>query len=202
MKKIKFIFFDLGGVLVDHIGALRKIARQLNITEEDTISLFKKNADDLDRGTLPWQDFEIVFYNKLQPSQHLKHRLIESFVDNFNPILETHNFINKIDKYIDMGILSNVSKDVFQLITKNKLIPNIHYKAEIISGEIGLIKPYKEIYEYAAKKINILPSEILLVDDKVINLETAKVLGWNSVLFNTSNPSESILRIENQYFLS
>ena len=94
MKKIKFIYFDLGGVLIDHISSLKKIALELNISEEETINLFQKYGDDIDRGTLSWENFEDIFYKKLNPQYKLKSSLHESFVENFIIIRNMLNIQN------------------------------------------------------------------------------------------------------------
>jgi len=51
MKGIKFIYFDIGGVLLYHINSLKTIARKYSLLEKDVLKLFNDYGDDLDRGT-------------------------------------------------------------------------------------------------------------------------------------------------------
>ncbi|MBU1200559.1 hypothetical protein KJ953_03425 [Patescibacteria group bacterium] len=115
MKKVKFVYFDIGGVLVDHVLALKKIAKQLEISEERTIALFHEYCDKFDRGVLSWSSFEKIFYDKLNISNKLGKSLVEFFVDNFGVIQETHDLINEIKSSVDIGILSNVAEETFRL---------------------------------------------------------------------------------------
>lgn len=196
MKKIKFIYFDLGGVLIDHISSLKKIALELNISEAKTINLFKKHGDAIDRGTLSWKNFENIFYEKLNPQYKLQSSLHESFVDNFIVIKEAHDFINEIKEKIDIGILSNIAEETFNLVQSKKIIPNINYKSLVISAKIKVIKPEKEIFDYAIDQINLDPNKVLFIDDKEENVNAARSFGWNSLTFNTQNPAESIEKIK------
>jgi len=61
IKKIKFIYFDIGGVLVDHVSALKKIANELKISEKKVIALFAKHCDEIDRGTLLGRILKVFF---------------------------------------------------------------------------------------------------------------------------------------------
>ena len=74
MKKIKFIYFDLGGVIVDHISGLIKTAEKFNLDKVEVISLFKKHANDLDRGLLSLGELEEIFDKKF---------LMLSYLSNF-----------------------------------------------------------------------------------------------------------------------
>jgi len=64
-------------------------------------------------------------------------------------------------------------------------------------AEIKLIKPEKEIFDYALEKTSLSPNEILFIDDSEVNVVAAESFGWNSVLFNTQEPLESIKKIRN-----
>ena len=53
----------------------------------------------------------------------------------------------------------------------------------IVSSDINLVKPKREIFEYTAKILNIKPSETLFVDDTQSNLDGAKKAGFCTYLF-------------------
>ena len=53
-----------------------------------------------------------------------------------------------------------------------------------ISGDLGLRKPSAEIYRLAADKLGVRPHEVVFVDDRLRNLDAAKVVGFNTVLFD------------------
>jgi len=196
MQKINTVFFDIGGVIIDHIASVRNTAVELGISADAAVELFKKYADGLDRGTFSWADFEPIFYDTFNPKKHLKHALVREFVDRFTIIQETYDFIHELEGEMGVGILSNVAEDVFSSIKERGLIPTIHYESQIISSSIGYIKPEKEIFDIASKSVLLTPSQLLLVDDKEINTQAAMSFGWSAVLFKTKYPRESIIEVK------
>lgn len=53
----------------------------------------------------------------------------------------------------------------------------------VASSSLGVIKPDPEIFEYAAKKLNLALSECLFIDDRIRNVEAAKELGMPALLY-------------------
>jgi putative hydrolase of the HAD superfamily len=106
--------------------------------------------------------------------------------------------MNELCGYANIGILSNMSSVIFKLLKQKQLIPDIAYTTEIVSAEIGLIKPSKEIFEYAANKMGLASKDIFFIDDTEINVKIAKSLDWKAFLFDTDNPIESIKKIKMQ----
>ncbi|NCT55415.1 HAD-IA family hydrolase [bacterium] len=197
MKGIKFIYFDIGGVLLYHINSLKTIARKYSLLEKDVLKLFNDYGDDLDRGTLGLQKFEEIFYSKLKPSLELKNSFFTEFVSNLKSIKETYNLVLDLQSRFKIGLLSNIPEDLFDLIANKNLLPNIKYSVVVKSGQLKMIKPEKQIFEYALKKSGVLPSQILFIDDTKVNLQAAEGFGFNTYLFNTLNPKQSVAEINN-----
>jgi putative hydrolase of the HAD superfamily len=53
----------------------------------------------------------------------------------------------------------------------------------VISADVGLHKPQPEIYELAAKRLEVEPAECLFVDDLRENCEGAEAVGMKAVRF-------------------
>lgn len=84
-------------------------------------------------------------------------------------------------------ILSNMERELVPHIKK-------HYKDiidlfddHIFSGEIHMLKPYPEIYEYVQKKHNLNHAECLFIDDLEENIQAAHNKGWKT--FHLHKPS-------------
>ncbi len=60
----------------------------------------------------------------------------------------------------------------------------------IISGEVGLIKPYQEIYSYVLATYQLTPSQCVLIDDQVENILGAQHMGMHAILFKEGNYEE------------
>lgn len=198
MQKPACIFFDIGGVLVNHMPAYKTIFSQYDVPEQESFSLWAQYADDIDRGTFSWSAFETIYCKTFHISSRFHPSLLEWLVQKIAIIQETHSLIYELKEHFNIGLLSNMSTDFFELVRKYKLIPDIHYVAQVISGDIGTIKPERRIYYYAQEKVSTPPDELLFIDDKEINVETAQSLGWKTVLFDTEKPVESIKRIKKQ----
>jgi FMN phosphatase YigB (HAD superfamily) len=59
----------------------------------------------------------------------------------------------------------------------------------VVSGDVGVRKPDQAIYERLLQEVRVEPAEILFVDDRVRNLDTAAALGMEAVLFAADGSS-------------
>ncbi len=192
---IDFIYFDIGGVLVNHNASFKVLAKNSNISEDKLHTLFYSNAEAIDSGSMSWEEFESIFYKNFNTEYKFEPNLVTSFVKNFGEMQKVHELVYKLSKNYNIGLLSNVSLEVFKLMEEMHLLPNIEYATKIISAEIGMIKPYKEIFEYAIEQSNHSPENILFIDDTEVNIEMANNLGWKTILFKTNDIESSINKI-------
>ena len=58
----------------------------------------------------------------------------------------------------------------------------------MISGEINVAKPDKEIYEYLLSTYNLIPDECIFIDDNPANIAMAESLGIHGYLFDFDVP--------------
>jgi putative hydrolase of the HAD superfamily len=64
----------------------------------------------------------------------------------------------------------------------------------VISGDVGIRKPSREIYELGAKSIGLEPTECVFVDDLPMNLKPAAELGMGTI--HHVSPQETIAELE------
>lgn len=57
------------------------------------------------------------------------------------------------------------------------------FRAIVVSGEIGLIKPNADIYEFFLATHGLTAAEAVFIDDKAENVETARALGFHGIRF-------------------
>ncbi len=57
-----------------------------------------------------------------------------------------------------------------------------YFSSFIISSKLGVVKPNRLMYETALKELNLLPEEVIFVDDNVKNCDGAKDLGIDTYL--------------------
>jgi 2-haloacid dehalogenase len=87
----------------------------------------------------------------------------------------------KAKGYLVYG-LSNWSAETFPLICHEYKFLNL-LDDIVISGEIKLIKPEPEIFEFFLQKIDKTADQCLFIDDSEPNIITAKRLGFDTVHF-------------------
>ena len=86
-------------------------------------------------------------------------------------------------------VLSNMSKDYIEFLRKLSVFQ--HFEGEIISCEVNLIKPEKEIYQLLLDTYNLDPKQTMFIDDRVENVEAAATLGIAPFHFDRRNPEKS-----------
>ncbi|RWD61471.1 MAG: HAD family phosphatase [Mesorhizobium sp.] len=62
-----------------------------------------------------------------------------------------------------------------------------------VSGEIGLIKPDRAIYDHHIATFGLEPSATLFIDDSQKNVDGAKAAGWQAVLFTDARTLQADL---------
>ena len=86
-------------------------------------------------------------------------------------------------------VLSNMSKDYIEFLRKLSVFQ--HFEGEIISCEVNLIKPEKEIYQLLLDTYNLDPEQTMFIDDRAENVEAAATLGIAPFHFDRRNPEKS-----------
>lgn len=77
------------------------------------------------------------------------------------------------------------AKEVAQgCIIRLMLYPNT-VKPCLLSCEIGVEKPDPMAFELLLKELNLAASQIVFIDDKCENVEAAKMLGLDAILFES-----------------
>lgn len=86
-------------------------------------------------------------------------------------------------------VLSNMSKDYIEFLRKMSVFQ--HFEGEVVSCEVQLIKPEKEIYSLLLDRYNLDPEQTMFIDDRVENVEAAATLGIVPFHFDRRNPEKS-----------
>ena len=85
-------------------------------------------------------------------------------------------------------ILSNWGKWHFEELQKRNDFREFlqYFDGGIVSYQVGLKKPDRKIYEILIDKYNINPPSAVFYDDKLENIQAAKEVGLNAVVFDRS----------------
>lgn len=92
--------------------------------------------------------------------------------------------IDRLARYHKLLLLSNVDTDYWQAI--RPLHPELErFYALLISGELGLAKPDRRIFEHACEVAGTVPSRCLFIDDTPRNVQGAIKAGLQGHVFTS-----------------
>lgn len=194
-KKIKFVYFDIGGVLMEWRPVLTEISRKHNKPLQLVRERFGIHDTITCRGEISYNEMWKRVLTDLQVEFEADVNYLDFCMKIFKPIRPTHEFATHLSHSLPIGLLTNIHEGVFQKIVAYNHIPKLKYKAIVQSCEIGYVKPDIEIYLYAQKKAKVPAESILFIDDREENIRAAAKLGWVGFMFDTDNPDKSIKEI-------
>lgn len=91
-----------------------------------------------------------------------------------------------------IALLSNVGRGFIEgLFTPEELATL--FDVDVLSNEVGMRKPNKEIYEYTAMKLDLSPSECVMIDDSPQNVSGAKDTGMEGIVCMSTRQTASEL---------
>lgn len=115
----------------------------------------------------------------------------ESMARTIMPIKKASLIVKKCTKNYTQYILSNWQKEAFALIARlpqNQSLFSFFSPEHIISsGDCGLVKPHRSIFEYLLTKNNLNAHECLFIDDQAENVRQARACGMQAVLLERGN---------------
>ena len=187
----KFIYFDLGNVLVyfDHWIACRQMARVAGLTAERVWQVvFESDLEHrYESGQVDDHGFYEAFCQATATRPDYEQLLIAG-----SDIFRLNHSLLPVVAQIDgagypLGILSNTSPAHWAWVTAGRFgIVNLAFDRAALSYEIGVCKPDPRIYAAAAELADVRPEEIFFVDDMPENVAAARQAGFDAVLYTTT----------------
>lgn len=185
-KPVKHIVFDIGQVLIYYDP---EVPFKTIIPDDEERRWFFANVCthdwnvEQDRGR-KWADAEALLIEQYpEREDHIRafrqnwHQMITHSIDGSVDILRS-----LIADGHDVTMLTNFASDTlreawqrFPFLTESRGVT--------VSGDIGLIKPEKAIYDHHIAAFDLDPAATLFIDDSAKNVAGAKAAGWQSVQF-------------------
>jgi epoxide hydrolase-like predicted phosphatase len=194
-RELKGLLVDFGGVLTTSPFESFKAFCEAEGLEPETIARrFREDRGarelliGLETGTLPEEEFETRFAEVLgvEPPGLIDRLFAGSLPEE--PMLDA--VLRARRAGIRTGLISN------SWGTRRYDRPQLAelFDGIVISGEIGIRKPAREIYELGAEKVGLEPEQCVFVDDLPFNLKPAEELGMATV--HHLNPEQTIAELE------
>ncbi|MEP9397103.1 HAD family phosphatase [Mesorhizobium sp. KR2-14] len=196
MSEIRHIVFDIGKVLLHYDPAL-PFSRLIPDEAErqwffETVCTQDWNIEQ-DRGRT-WEEAEALLIaqhpdheENIRNFRRHWHEMVPHAYDDSVAIME-----DLINGGHDVTMLTNFAADTFHEARQRFPFLN-RPRGVTVSGEIGMIKPDRSIYDHHAATFGLQPSATIFIDDSLPNVEGAKAAGWHAVLFRNAKTLEEDL---------
>ena len=193
---IKFIYFDMGGVLLsyDFNKTANAITAKTGLDGEKVIDDLYVNYmgqwNDFELGTVSPEDFFALFHLPMSFDD-----LKKAYNEIFTLKKDTFRLVKTLKaKGMRLGVLSNTSQPHWEYVQTT--FPELFSQFDVLLGshELHLAKPDRQIYLAAAQAAGVKPSEILFFDDLSINILGAKAAGFDAVQFFDAAQAEEELK--------
>ncbi len=195
MKKIKWIFFDIGGVLRDETeyniwrkDALLNKAKKTNpeISEQD-FEIAHNQASGMP-GSLRRNILEILLGDK-EIAERIRNEIHGGGTEILQraPIMpHAVEVVKELSKKYSLGIISNYSSHIIDVLKEQRLAD--YFDVLGISDNYNLHKPNPEFFKAVLKDAKANFEESAMIDDNIErSLDIAKQLGMTTVFFNGTN---------------
>jgi 2-haloacid dehalogenase len=197
MTDIRHIVFDIGKVLI-HYDPDLPYSRLIPDAEKrrwffDNVCTHDWNIEQ-DRGR-SWREAEALLIDRFPDEADN----IRAFRRHWHEMVPHHYedsvalMLGLIEDGHDVTMLTNFAADTFAE-ARAKFPFLDRPRGVTVSGEIGLIKPEKAIYDRHAADFGLDPSGSLFIDDSAKNVQGAIDAGWQAVLFEGAEKLEADLR--------
>ena len=189
----KLILFDWGNIVESHtkgfnnLNAWDEVFKQcgFNGTHEELYSVIVKYR----LSAIPDEDKMKETYELLKSELNLN-TTYDEFVSIYYEVMDKIDYFKDVAEFevslkdkCKVGILSNLL--IFDKVRLDKQVGLSNYDYVFLSFELGTRKPDIEIYEKVQEQLPFAKENILLIDDKDVNIEAAKEFGWNAVQCNS-----------------
>jgi len=197
---IKAIFWDVGGVLLTNAWdrSQRQAALEhFKLDEEEFVDRHEMVASSFERGKIGLEDYldRTIFYRSRSFSRDEFRQYIFSLSQPNTEALAFARQLAESKKYL-MGTINNESRDL-NLYRIEKFGLRSIFSLFISSCFVGLRKPEPDIYRLALEITQKAPEECCFIDDRSINLESAKRLGMHTIeMDNIAQLREDLRKLE------
>jgi len=176
------LLIDWGGVLTSNLfGSFRAHCLQAGIDPQLLANRFKADPEArelliaLEKGQLDERDFEIRFAALLEVSP-------EGLIDGlFAGVQPDEAMLQAVRNAHAAGVRTALVSNSWGVHRYPHDLFDELFDGVVISGEEGIRKPSRRMYELGAERAGVTPQECVFVDDLPFNLTPAEQLGMATV---------------------
>ena len=186
-RKIKAVVFDFGGVIQfwGRGDTIKGVADILNISKETFQKEYFKYNHLSNVNNISFEEMVIGVVKYFDDSKEIQERVKTHLQEARDARTINHELIAFFPELMRQGyqvaIFSNATsrlREELKVLGIDTLVHEI-----VISGEIGFQKPHKEAFDVLFQRLNVLPEEVVFIDDTPKSLEKADEIGYTPILF-------------------
>jgi epoxide hydrolase-like predicted phosphatase len=190
------LLIDFGGVLTTSVwDSFADFCREKQLEENAVKRLFREDPEaladlrGLETGGLSEEDFEQRFAKRLGLGEASD--LIDSMFRGMRP---SEPMVAAVRDARGAGIRTGLVSNSWSTSHYDRDLLRQLFDAVVISAEVGMHKPQREIYLLASERLGVPPSGCVFVDDLRENCAGAEAVGMTAILHR--EPADSIARME------
>lgn len=201
MNKISFVYFDVGGVLIQDFSETdrwSKLYSDLGVKPEDYEKIEKLFAQHVRKlnTVLDADAFLLILKKELNLNIPPGYSLLEDTVKRFLPNKSIWPVVKAVQKKYRTGLLTNMYPKMLEEIKSAKLLPPGKWDVVVDSSIEGVQKPDSVIFEIATKWTGEPHENILFIDNTLKNIKRANSVGWQTFHYDPSDYKKSSADLE------
>lgn len=194
----KFIYFDLGRVLVDFdLDRMVTQMAQVAGVEPEAMHrvLFETGLElEYELGRVTTDEF-FAKISDILGCEIDRQRLELACNDMFTVMPQTQKTVAWLrESGYRLGILSNTCDCHWEFCRRKFSWIDEHFEVHITSHQVGAMKPDHAIYRVAAERAECRPEQIVFIDDMLANVEGAHSFGFDAIQYTTGTEVDAALR--------
>lgn len=187
-EPITQVIFDFGNVLLywnpEAVMIPRYSQRLVDGFLDNDISSFYDANDLMDAGALLEEGVAYVREHKGEPWASMMRYYVDNFRDSLTGVVTGARVL--IDDLHAAGIgvwgLSNWQQDLYHIADRDCDLLSM-LDGKVVSGQVRMRKPNRDIYEYALHSFGIRARDSVFIDDKAMNIVGANQAGIRGIRF-------------------
>ncbi len=191
----KTILWDMDGVIADsssfHFAAWQETfaKRGIKFIKEDFTKLFGTRNDFI-IGTImgkefPERDVKIL----VQEKEETFRRKATGGIKPFPGVVRLLNALKKGN--FKLGLASSAPKENIDLVLNELNLAGI-FNCIVFGQEVSESKPSPQIYLLAAKKLEVTPSDCVVIEDSPLGVKAAKTAGMKCLAITNTHPRQKL----------
>lgn len=190
---MKNVVFDLGRVVFAQDPA-KSTAEFKQFFSYVSLTPMPQFWTDYDMGVLSFDQVaeELAAYRGVKPE--FAREMITIAIGKQETIRPTEKLIDELKAAgYKLYVLSNMSREFIDFLRKQKVYEN--FDGDVVSCEVGIVKPMPEIYDLLIERFDLDPAETIFIDDRKENVDAAAAKGIATFHFDRNDYEGSCERL-------